>query len=221
MPIVYRFGDWLVEPSRNRLSTGIDSQMVSPYGIDAPICQDTRSGGLDGRILWSHPHPNDLGLNNSMPLSGDDNLVFASSGYGGGSRMLRLTQPDGEPAVEEAWFNNRMRLHFGNAVRIGDLIVGSSGDFGPAFLMAVHVRTGEEAWRDRSFARANTLYADGKLVIVDEDGEVAVASVSENGLRVHARHQVLTENAWTRPSLVGSTLYVRDRHDIVALDLGE
>ncbi len=175
----------------------------------------------DGRILWSHPHPNDLGLNISMPLSGDDNLVFASSGYGGGSRMLRLTQPDGEPAVEEAWFNNRMRLHFGNAVRIGDLIVGSSGDFGPAFLMAVHVRTGEEAWRDRSFARANTLYADGKLIIVDEDGEVAVASVSENGLRVHARHQVLTENAWTPPSLVGSTLYVRDRHDIVALDLGE
>jgi hypothetical protein len=37
---------------------------------------------------------------------------------------------------------------------------------------------------------------------------------------VHARSTVLTSNAWTPPTLVGSTLYVRDRKEIVALDLG-
>ena len=113
-----------------------------------------------------------------------------------------------------------MRLHFGNALRIGELVLGSSGDFGPAFLTAVDVETGVEVWRDRSFGRAHLLYGDGKLVMVAEDGEIAVVSVTAQGLQVHARKAILTENAWTPPTLVGSTLYVRDRKNILALDLG-
>jgi hypothetical protein len=112
-----------------------------------------------------------------------------------------------------------MRLHFGSALRIGKLIVGSSGDFGPAFMMAVNVDTGAEVWRERSFARAQMVESDGTLVIVDEDGDIAVASISDGGLRVHARKQMLTQNAWTPPTLVGGTVYLRDRKDVVALDL--
>ena len=175
----------------------------------------------DGRFLWRHPHENELGLNVSTPVWGRDNLLFSSSAYDGGSRMIRLTQVDGQTTVEEVWFNNRMRLHFGNALRVGDLVLGSSGDFGPAFLTALDVKTGAEVWRERSFARAHMLYADGKLVIVDEDGEIAVASIRGRGLHVHARKKILTENAWTPPTLVGSTLYVRDRKNILALDLSD
>ena len=51
--------------------------------------------------------------------------------------------------------------------------------------------------------------------------ELAVASVTPDGLQVHARAPVLTSNAWTPPTLVGSMLYVRDRRDILALDLGK
>ena len=173
----------------------------------------------DGRFLWSHPHENELGLNITTPVWGGDNLLFSSSGYDGGSRMIRLTQGDGRTTAEEVWFNNRMRVQFGNALRIGELVLGSSGDFGPAFLTALEVTTGAEAWRERSFARAHLLYADGKLVIVDEDGEIAVASVTAEGIEIHARKEILTENAWTPPTLVGSTLYVRDRKNILAVDL--
>ena len=65
------------------------------------------------------------------------------------------------------------------------------------------------------------LYADGKLVIVDEDGEIALATLTAHGLEVHARAEILTENAWTPPTLVGNKLYVRDRKNILALDLSE
>ena len=179
--------------------------------------------GLDprnGHRLWSHPHANELGLNISMPVWGDDNTLFLSSGYDGGSRLIRLSRVDGRTTPEEVWFNNRMRLHFGNALRIGHLVVGSTGDFGPAFVAALDVATGREVWRERSFARAQLLQAGGRLVIVDEDGEIAVASVTGEGLDVHARAAVLTANAWTPPTLVGNVLYVRDRRNILALDLG-
>lgn len=119
------------------------------------------------------------------------------------------------------WSNNRMRLHFGSALRMGGLIIGASGDFGPAFLVALNAETGAEVWRDRTFARAQLVDANGTLIIVDEHGEIAVASVSSAGLQVHARKDVLTSNTWTPPTVVGSTLYVRDRKNILALDLSE
>ena len=173
----------------------------------------------DGRRLWNHPHENELGLNISMPVWGPDNLLFLSSAYDSGSRLVRLRQIDGHTNVEEMWFNNRIRLHFGNALRIDNVVLGSTGDFGPAFMAGLDIETGRELWRERSFARAHMLYADNKLVIVDEDGEVAVASLTADGLHVHARRKILTENAWTPPTLADSILYIRDRKNILALDL--
>ena len=175
----------------------------------------------DGRRLWSHPHTNELGLNISLPLWGPDNTLFVSSAYDGGSRMIRLNRGGQRTTANEAWYNGRMRVHFGNALRMGNLILGSTGDFGPAFIAALDAQTGAEVWRERSFARAHLLDAGGILVIVDEDGEIALASATNDGLQVHARAEILTSNAWTPPTLVGSTLYVRDRQDVVALDLGD
>jgi len=175
----------------------------------------------DGRTLWRHPHPSQLGLNISTPVWERGKRLFVASAYGGGSRMLRLSRVDGRTKPEELWFNNRMRLHFGCAIRIGHLVIGSSGDFGPAFIVALDVDTGAEVWRDRTFARAQMVDANGTLVIIDENGDLALASVSDEGLRVHARKQILTSNAWTPPTLVGSTLYVRDRKDILALELSD
>ena len=180
--------------------------------------------GLDvrnGTRLWTHPHSNDLGLNVATPIWSDTQHLFVSSAYNGGSRMLQIEQDGNQASVNEVWSTPRTRLHFSNALRVENLILGSSGDFGPAFLTALHADTGEELWRDRSFARAHLLYADDVVVLVDEDGDVAVASVSDRGLNVHARKTLLTENSWTPPTLIGSTLYVRDRQEIVALDLGE
>jgi hypothetical protein len=39
-------------------------------------------------------------------------------------------------------------------------------------------------------------------------------------LTVAAKADVLSNNAWTAPSLAGTRLYVRDRKNIMALDLG-
>lgn len=175
----------------------------------------------NGEMLWSHPHETNYGLNISTPVWGEGNLLFCSAAYNGGSRVIRLTRSGGKTRAEEVWAGKRMRLHFGNAMRLGDLILGTSGDFGPAFFSAVDVRTGEELWRERTFGRSQMVYADGKLVIVDEGGDVAIAQASPEGLTVLARAEVLTENAWTPPTLVGTRLYVRDRKNVVALDLSE
>jgi outer membrane protein assembly factor BamB len=173
-----------------------------------------------GPLYWTHQHSTQYGLNISTPVWGDGNLLFLSSAYTGGSRALRLAQAGGQTTASEQWFTPKMRVHMGTAIRLGDHVYGSSGDFGPAFVTALDIRTGDVAWQERGFARANFVHADGKLILLDEDGTLALASVSPTGLQVHAKASVLTNKAWTVPTLVGTRLYVRDRATIKAFDLG-
>ena len=143
-----------------------------------------------------------------------------SSAYGTGSRAIELRQAGGRTTATEKWFSNRMRVHIGTIIRLGDHAYASSGDFGPSFLSAVDLKTGRIAWQDRSFSRAQLVYADGKLIILDEDGTLGLATVSPQGLTVLSRAPVLANVAWTPPTLAGTTLYVRDRKNIAAFNLG-
>ena len=123
--------------------------------------------------------------------------------------------------MAQKWFNNRMRVHIGTVIHIGDFVYGASGDFGPSFLTAVNLKTGAIAWQDRSFSRAQLVYADGKLIILDEDGHLGLATVTPQGMKVLARADVLANVAWTPPTLAGTTLYLRDRRTIAAFALGQ
>ncbi len=173
-----------------------------------------------GELLWRHPHRTDYGLNIATPVWGDDNLLFVSSAYSGGSRALQLRLENGVTRVEELWFTNRMRLHFGNAIRVGDHMYGANGDFGPSFVTAVNLQDGDVAWRDRSFSKASFVFADGKLIVLDEDGTLGLTTVSPAGMEVLSRVDIFESRAWTVPTLSGTVLYARDLEEIAAFDLG-
>lgn len=178
--------------------------------------------GLDpdtGALEWTRPHPADYGVNVAMPLFGADNLLFVSSAYNGGSRVLKLTRAAGRVTAEELWANKRVRIHFGNAVRIGDRVYASNGDFGAAPFAAVDITTGDMAWRDRSVARSSLIAVGDRLLILDEDGSLVLARPSADGLTVLAKAQVLGNRAWTPPTLSGTRLLLRDRKEIVAFEL--
>ena len=178
--------------------------------------------GLDpstGAVLWSYPHDPGNDLNCSMPLWGPDNILIVSSAYKAGSRALRLSE--GRDSVpEELWFTQRTRFMFLGALRLGDHVYGTSGDFGPAFLTALDVKSGKAEWRERGFPRASIIHADGKAIILDEDGDLAIAKLSPKEVMVLARAKVFETTSWSAPTLVGTTLYARDREKIVAIDLG-
>ena len=215
--LVWKAGDFEMAPA-SPILIDVDGQ---PQLV---LFAGERVAGLDpsnGRLLWSRPHKTDWGLNISTPLwSPADRLLFVSSAYGTGSRVLELHQAGGKTTVAEKWFNPRMRVHIGTVVHVGEYLYGASGDFGPSFLTAIDLKTGTIAWQDRAFARAQLLYADGKLIVLDEDGNLGLGTVSPQGLKVLSRAKVLDNLAWTPPTLVGTTLYVRDRRTIAAFALG-
>ncbi|MCB9850367.1 MAG: PQQ-like beta-propeller repeat protein [Phycisphaerales bacterium] len=174
----------------------------------------------NGDLYWRVEQPTQWGANISTPVLGDDGILFISSAYGMGSRGVQLSVEDGKPAANELWYNNKMRVHHGNAVRVGGFVYGASGDFGPVFYAAVDVKTGELAWRSRDIGKSTTIAADGKLIILNEDGKLFLAKASPAELDILSSAELGDGRTWTAPTLVGKTLFVRDRKQIMALDLG-
>ncbi len=213
--VVWKSGDFNVsQASPILIEVNGETQLVVFGGLDV--------NGLDpatGRLLWSHPHDTSGDMNISTPLWTEGNLLFVSSAYNGGSRMIRLNREDDLTRPEERWFTNQLRLHIGNALRIDNAIIGSNGDFGPSFITALDVSTGERLWQDRSFARAQFLHVADKLIVLDEDGTLGLARASRTGFEVLARAEILHNLAWTIPTLVGSSVYARDRREMVKVDL--
>jgi len=209
-------GDFPVAPG-SPLLINVDGQdQLVVLGTDEVVGMNPSNG----TVLWRHPHRTQYGLNISTPVWGGDNLLFVSSAYNNGARALKLRQAGGKTTVKEEWFQNRMRVHIGTVIRLGDFAVGSSGDFGPCPTVGIDLKSGNVLWQDRQFARSTFLYADNKLIIMDETGNLGLATAARDGLKVLARASVLSNRAWTVPTLSGTTLYVRDRKQIVALALG-
>jgi outer membrane protein assembly factor BamB len=174
----------------------------------------------NGDLIWKHPHPTQYGLAVATPVWADGNLLFVSSAYGQGARVLQLTRNGSTTAVKELWHNPKVQLHFGSAIRDGNYIYLSSAYNGPAFMTAVELKTGRIAWQSRDFAKAQLLSADGKLIILDEDGELGIARATPERFQVLSRAPLLKRISWTPPTLVGTRLYVRDRGNAMALELG-
>lgn len=174
----------------------------------------------NGAYYWHYPHKTQYGLNISTPAWAEDNVIIMSSAYGTGSRAIQLTRNGNQTTAKQLWVNNKMRVHIGTIIRLGEVAYGSSGDFGPAPFTAINVKTGQIAWQDRAIGRASFLYADNKLILLDEDGTLALAKPGASGLNILAKAAVMKNVAWTVPTLAGTRLYLRDRRTIMALDLG-
>lgn len=179
--------------------------------------------GLDpatGKREWSFPHKTSYNINASTPVWSDDNLLLISSAYGTGSRALRLRRDEGAKAqVEEAWSQRRIGVHHATPIRVGDTIFCSVGMMGPAILVALDAKTGEILWRNREFSKATLVNVGAKFVILGEDGTLGLATMTREAVEIHAKVDLLGNQAWTAPTIVGTRLYVRDRKKALALEL--
>lgn len=174
-----------------------------------------------GRTLWKTQVDPQSGSIITSPLWIPPDKVFFSAGHGGGSRLYQISAAEeGTYSVQELWYYNKFRIMHGNAIRIDDHVYGSSGDLGPAYLMAVDLKDRRLKWRAHGFSKATLLLAGGRLIILDEDGYLALATATPQKLEVHAKAKVLEKYSWTVPTLIGTRLFLRDERTLKCLDLG-
>ena len=175
----------------------------------------------NGDLQWQVPFKVDYSIAIATPVWGPDNLLFVSSEYGGGTKVVELQRNGMQTTAKELWSTPRLRLHHGNAMRVGDAMYFSSGGKGSqAILSAVDVRSGKILWQERSIEKATFVWADQKLITLSQDGKLMIAYPSPQGFKITAKAPLLSHNAWTPPVLVGTRAYIRDRKTLMAVDLG-
>ena len=175
----------------------------------------------NGALLWTYPHETPYGIAISTPVWAPGNLLFVASAYGVGARTLELHQAGGKTTIKQLWSDPHLELHLGTAIHRGGYVFISSGYNGPVLMSAVELKTGKIAWRQRGFAKAQLLWADGKIILADENGTLALCRATPQKFEVLSQVSLLQNIAWTPPTLVGTHLYLRDRKTMVALDLAK
>ncbi len=211
--LAWASGDFRNSPSSPTLiRVGGQDQLVAAFWDDV-----VGFNPENGKILWSTPNRVEFGLNVSMPVFGADNVLFFSSSYNGSGRVVQLTQSGGTTTVEDVFRTSKLRIHFSNAVRIGDFVYGANGENG--VFTAFDVKTGKVVFQDRTVPRASIIHVDGKLILLDEDGNLALAKPTVSGVGILTKAKVVESVSWTPPTLSGTKLFVRDRKTIQAFEL--
>jgi len=212
---------WQKHDFRNSYST---PKLINVDGQDQLLCYMAQElvavDPNNGEFLWKYEIGNQWNQNITLPVWGKDNILFISTNEAG-SRGLKLSQKNGKTTVEELWSSKRPSVHHSNAVRVGDVVYTSTGR--PGLFWAIDVKTGDVKWRERGFDKATFIYADGRFIILDENGHLGLATATPEFFQVHSKAQVLTpvgsSKSWTLPTISGTTLFVRDSEEIKAFDL--
>lgn len=171
-----------------------------------------------GHELWRIPWKTYYDCNASTPSVAGDKL-FVSTGYGGRSARGALFQL-GSKVPTQIWLNQDLETKMNSAVVFEGYVYCVSERSGGQ-LMCFDMRDGTVAWTEKRFARYGTLMiANGKLIVLDEKGELVIADATSDGYHELARAKVLDGRCWCMPVLAGGRIYVKNNMgSLVCLDV--
>jgi len=176
----------------------------------------------DGKVLWNYPWKNSTNVNAATPIafrvrSGEtvNDYVFVSSNYGKGCCLLKLSPAGEGVAVQRVYESGRMKNHFSTCIRFGEQLYG----FDDSTLVCMDLLTGQVRWKQGGFGKGSLTAADGHLVILGEQGRLAVADATPEEYRETESFGFSQSKCWTVPVIANGRLYLRDEEKIVCYDL--
>jgi outer membrane protein assembly factor BamB len=131
------------------------------------------------------------------------------------TRLIELTVDEDKTVPRQRWSSSQMKAVVPTPVLVGETVYGSTRNM----LVALSAATGEQLWAERGFPMASIVHAAGRLILLDENGQLSLAAATAKKLTVHAQFPATEKYSLTAPALVDSVLYLRDRKRILALDL--
>jgi outer membrane protein assembly factor BamB len=174
-----------------------------------------------GRFLWRYDKINSpYKANIPSPEAHGDLIYSAAAGVGGG--VIKLKPREGAVDFEQVYFSPKLPTAIGGDVLVGDNLFGT----GQA-LLCVGFVNGNIKWEDRALGAASLCYADGRLYLHGENGEVALVDASPDGYHERGRFSPpdqpkrisRMEKAWVYPVVANGRLYLRDHGVLWCYDI--
>ncbi len=173
-----------------------------------------------GKFLWRYDRTAQRSAANipTPVIHGD--LVYSAAGQSGGG-LARVKKDAGAFAAEEVYFSPKLPKDIGGAIQLGNYLYGTMG----AALACVEFETGKIQWEERSIAPGSLCYADKRLYLHGENGEVALIEATPSAYHEKGRFTPPdppdrgTAKAWSYPVVAQGRLYIRDGTTLWSFDI--
>ena len=163
---------------------------------------------VDGAQVAFHPWESPFLTNSTTPIVQGEQ-IYVSSGYNVGCGLFRFS--GGQLTL--IYSNRDMRNHFNNSILLDGHLYGFDGNSNlgrVVQLTCMEWATGDVKWKQRGLGCGSLMVADGKLLLLSEDGDLVVAGASPDGYSELCRSRFLDGRCWTVPLLLDGCVYGRN-----------
>jgi outer membrane protein assembly factor BamB len=175
-----------------------------------------------GRFLWRYERTSGGPANIPTPVAHDAYVYSANARrFGGGLVQLHATT-DGV-AAEEVYFEREVPNSLGGQILIDGYLYGTNSQG----MVCSEFVTGKVRWKNESIGPGSVLYADGRLYVHGENGNVALVEATPEAYREKGRFTPAAqpkrsrarEMAWAYPVVANGRLYIRDLGTLWCYDI--
>lgn len=174
-----------------------------------------------GKVLWRYDKTVSR-YNANIPTPVVRGAFVYSAGAGTGGGLIQIQKSGTAFEVEQVYFSPKLPSAIGGAVLIGNCLYGTTQG-----MLCVDFASGEVKWEERALGAASMCFADGRLYLHGENGEVGLVEPTPDGYREKGRfappdqpgHANAMEKAWAYPVVANGRLYVRDHGSLWCYDV--
>jgi outer membrane protein assembly factor BamB len=209
---VWSAGEHRASYSSPMLATLAGKRQVLIYDANGVAGYD--ADGKDGE-LWRHEWKNSQQINVAQPIVLPGDRVFISAAYGTASAMLQVSRDRDQWAIKELWQNMKMQSRFTNPVAYQEHLYGLD----EGVLACLDAKDGSRNWKGERYGHGQLLLAGDVLVVLAEDGELALVEATPEAFHELGRFQALEGHTWNYPALADGKAYVRNDREMACYDL--
>lgn len=182
----------------------------------------------DGKLLWNYNQVANGTANIPTPICVNDH-VFASTGYGTGACLLKLSRDGDGVRAQEVYFLNAKTFqnHHGGMILDGEYIYAGH-QHNKGFPICLHLASGEVKWVGQTrrlmpemSGSAAITYVDGTILFRYQNGTVALVAATPEGFQMQGafRPDYQEGNSWSHPVVVDGKLYLREQDKLMCYQL--
>jgi outer membrane protein assembly factor BamB len=175
-----------------------------------------------GQFLWRYDATGKGNTNIPSPLT-SNGYIYTSQSRGPGG-LVRLAAAGQGVAAEQVYLQRGLPNSVGGSVVVGAIHYGTTGEG----LVAADWATGKVLWQDAGTTGGAILYAENRLYIHGENGEVVLAEATPEAYRQKGRFmppdrpkqtRAAMEKAWAYPVVANGRLYIRELDSLWCYDI--
>ncbi len=172
-----------------------------------------------GRILWSNAWPLADQPRVVQPARIGPDQILIGTGMADGVRLLEISPAqDGAWTAKELWTTTNLKPYFNDVVIHDGCVFGYDG----TLLSCLDLATQKRLWKKRGYDSGQLLLlADqGLLLVVTEEGEVALLTADRRGPKELGRFRPFTAKTWNHPVIAHGRLFVRNGEEAACYAVG-